>query len=807
MNRLLSHRLTLLCTLTAVLLVGCRPGQNTIARQGVLDLRAWEFNRQGQITLTGEWEFYWQQFLTPQDFPQPQPAHYVFLPARWNGYKLEDNVLSGEGYATYRLTLLVNSEMPLALRMPWVETAYRLYVNGREVQTVGVVGKTAETTTPQRQPQIIQLPLQTEQIELVLQVANFHHYIGGPRRHIWLGTQTSITQSHEEALAVELFVSGTLVMMAVYHFSIFLFRKTDLAPFYLTIFCFGSALRLLLFGESFLLRLFPWLNWELAIRLDMITIALGVPLIEGFFLAIFPKYFSPKVIKATVIIGILFGLTVILAPAAISTRVAFFYQSVLFAVMLYTYYVFYFIVRDRQPGGMLLLVGTGAITTATINDILSSNQVLTTSYVAPFGISIFVFAQAFVLARHFSDAYERAEQLSVELEHRVQQRTAALQEAEMKYRTLVEQIPAVTYIDTPDQMAKAVYISPQIKPLLNYSPDEIMSHPEIWFESLHPEDYKQAMASIEHTLKNGRASLEYRLLTRDKQVVWVRDESVLVCDDKGQPQFVQGVMIDITERKRTEDALALARDEALAASELKSEMLAKVSHELRTPLGAILGYVELLQEGIYGPLVEKQKQTLQKITHNAEFLTTLVSELLDQGQLETGKLVLNCEPFELREMAEQVYSHMKTLAQAKSLTLTLDVAATVPNSLWGDETRIKQILVNLVTNAIKFTRKGSVHILIDAPTPDGWVMQVTDTGIGIPLEAQTYIFEPFRQVDGSSTREQMGYGLGLSIVKQLTTLMGGEILLESQVGKGSIFTVTLPFLQPDTPPRLHDVLV
>lgn len=805
MNRLLSHRLTLLCTLTAVLLVGCRSGQNTVAQQGVLDVRAWNFEQQGQLTLTGEWEFYWQQFLTPQDFPQP--PHYVFLPARWNGYVFDGVTLSGEGYATYRLTLLVDPEIPLAVRMPWVETAYRLYVNGREVQTVGVVGKTAETTTPQRQPQIIQLPTQTEQIELVLQVANFHHFIGGPRRPIWLGTPASITQSHEEALAVQLFVSGTLVMMAAYHFSIFLFRKTDVAAFYLTIFCFGSALRLLLYGESFLLHLFPWLNWELAIRLDMLTIALGVPLIEGFFLAVFPKYFSPKVIKATVVIGTLFALTVIFAPSTISTHVSFLHQSVLFAVMLYNYYVFYFIVRDRQPGGLLLLVGTGAITLATLNDILSSNQVLTTSYVAPFGISVFVFAQAFVLARHFSNAYDRAEQLSVELEHRVQQRAAALQEAEMKYRTLVEQIPAVTYIDTPDPMAKAVYISPQIKTLLNYSPDEVTTHPEIWHNSLHPDDVEQAMAAIEHTLKNGRASVEYRLLTRDKQMVWVRDESVLVCDNKGQPQFVQGVMIDITDRKHTEDALALARDEALAASELKSEMLAKVSHELRTPLGAILGYAELLQEGIYGALVEKQQQTLQKITRNAEFLTTLVSELLDQGQLETGKLVLNCEPFELREMAEQVYSHMKTLAQAKGLTLTLDVAANVPNSLWGDETRIKQILVNLVTNAIKFTRKGSVHIFIDASASDNWVMQVRDTGIGIPLEAQTYIFEPFRQVDGSSTREQMGYGLGLSIVKQLTTLMEGKILLESQVGKGSIFTVTLPFLQPNTPSPPRDVLV
>lgn len=174
-----------------------------------------------------------------------------------------------------------------------------------------------------------------------------------------------------------------------------------------------------------------------------------------------------------------------------------------------------------------------------------------------------------------------------------------------------------------------------------------------------------------------------------------------------------------------------------------------------------------------------------------------MNELLDQAQLEAGRLGLHISTFVLADMVNQVHAQMEVLAQAKGLSLTTQIAAEIPAALSGDPIRLQQILVNLVGNAIKFTKTGLIHISCYKPDQTHWAMQVSDTGPGIPIEAHALIFEPFRQVDGSETREHGGAGLGLSIVKQLVTLMDGEITLDSEMRQGSTFTVVLP-LEPIT---------
>jgi signal transduction histidine kinase len=246
------------------------------------------------------------------------------------------------------------------------------------------------------------------------------------------------------------------------------------------------------------------------------------------------------------------------------------------------------------------------------------------------------------------------------------------------------------------------------------------------------------------------------------------------------------------ERMRAERALALARDQALEASRLKSQLLANVSHDLRTPLGAILGHTEMLQRGIYGVLLDKQLSITQRIISNTTNLTEMVNKLLDEAQLEAGTLQLAISSFAPTELIEQLQTTVKVLAEAKGLQLSCHIAPDVPPNLSGDPDRLHQILTNLVGNAIKFTEQGAVKVHIYRPDKIHWAMQVSDTGPGIPAEAQSYIFEAFRQVDGTATRKHGGSGLGLSIVKQLTSMMGGQVMLESKIEQGSTFTILLP---------------
>ncbi len=241
------------------------------------------------------------------------------------------------------------------------------------------------------------------------------------------------------------------------------------------------------------------------------------------------------------------------------------------------------------------------------------------------------------------------------------------------------------------------------------------------------------------------------------------------------------------------EKLEQARDQALEALNLKAQILANVSHDARTPLNVITLRVEMLQRGLYGNLTEQQNELLGTILVSARQLLFFINNLLDQAQLEAGKVTLDRVAFAPAELLTEIEISMLPLATRKGLKLTTEVDANLPQKLWGDPHRLNQIVSNLVVNAIKFTDQGMVKVRLCRPDDTHWALQVSDTGPGIPAEAQGRIFEAFWQVDGSSTRKvARGVGLGLSIVKQLTALMDGQVTVQSENGSGSTFTVTLP---------------
>lgn len=259
---------------------------------------------------------------------------------------------------------------------------------------------------------------------------------------------------------------------------------------------------------------------------------------------------------------------------------------------------------------------------------------------------------------------------------------------------------------------------------------------------------------------------------------------------------------DVTELKENESALAVARDQAMQAGNFKTQLLANVSHELRTPLGVILGYTDLMARKSYGDLNEKQLTVLGRIRDSTQYLDGLVSELLDQAQLDSGKLKLAETPFEPREVLIPTCNQLSVLAEAKKLSFNFEFSEEMPIAIIGDSQRLKQILVNLISNAVKFTEEGGITVQICRSAVAEWKMMVTDTGPGIPQESMKTVFEPFKQLPEAARVLRKGYGLGLSITKQIINLMGGEIKLESQVGVGTTFTVTLPLLIPTEP--THD---
>jgi signal transduction histidine kinase len=224
----------------------------------------------------------------------------------------------------------------------------------------------------------------------------------------------------------------------------------------------------------------------------------------------------------------------------------------------------------------------------------------------------------------------------------------------------------------------------------------------------------------------------------------------------------------------------------------RDDFVSLASHELRTPLSAVLGYIDMLKEDVYGPLTGQQRRAVERAAVNTEQLVSLINNLLDQAQIQAGGLTLNCVPFSPIKLVDSAQAAMTLAARRKGLKLTTSITDDVPAVLYGDFQRLRQVVANLLDNAVKFTDDGTIHLGLYKPDEQHWAVEVSDTGRGIPPEAQRGIFVPFRQVDDPMQREYRGAGLGLSIVRQLVDRMAGEIELESEVGLGSTFTIILP---------------
>lgn len=257
-----------------------------------------------------------------------------------------------------------------------------------------------------------------------------------------------------------------------------------------------------------------------------------------------------------------------------------------------------------------------------------------------------------------------------------------------------------------------------------------------------------------------------------------------VLDNSGQLESVIIILEDITEYKSSQQ-------QAAVGIESRNRLLANVSHELRTPLNAILGYSEMLEGGYGGELSEEQHELLSRIVTNSHQMIALVNNLLDQAQISENSIHLNIGEFAPQELFNNLRAAVEVLVEAKGLKYSQEIDPSMPATLRGDFYRLQQILINIVNNAIKFTEEGFIHARMQA-FEENWILQISDTGVGLTLEDLEKVFEPFEQVKSSMDHTHRGAGLGLSIVKQLVDLMDGEIEINSAPGSGSTFTISLP---------------
>jgi PAS domain S-box-containing protein len=817
--------LPVLVLLVLVVAGGCefRDPQQPLAVRGVLDLTQWDFDRRGPAELSGEYEFFWNQHLSPGEFHPPAPPHpsgFIEVPGFWNGYRLNDSELRGSGYATYRLTVrLPAAGIHLGLKVSEVSTAYRLYVDGIEMVAVGVAGKNLETGVPRQYPVLLSFTPDSDRIVLLFQVSNFHHRRGGLWELITLGKAEQIARLHERDRGLDFFLLGGIFVMAVYHLGLFLARRKFRSTLYFGIFCFLVALRLFTTGERYLVQIMPVLDWELLVKIEYLSFYLAVPVFGMFIQSLF-SVFSRKLLRVVLFLGGTFSLLVLLAPVRVFSYSLPAYELITLALMGYTFRVMLSESVQRQPEALVFLAGTILLCIAALNDILYVERVVNTGFFAPLGLFVFVFAQAFILYLRIIKAFTLVETRSVELRDTLESYKQevldrmrieeALRESEEKYRTILNSIQEGYY--EVDLRGNMMFCNDSLCGIIGYSRDELIGMNNRQY--MPREAFQRVYETFLRVYKTGEATkaFDWEVISKDGAKKIVEASVTLIRDKKSAPTGFRGVVRDITDRKKAEEQARVHQQQLMQASKMAAlgVLVSGVAHEINNPNNFIMLNTPILREAweralpvldgyykengdflmsgmMYSEMREQMPKLLSGVAQGAERIKQIVANLKSYVRGDGGDL---SPAVDLNAVIRSSLSLISNVIKNATDHFKVNYEADLP-LVRGSFQRLEQVIINLIQNACQALtdrKKGLFVTTGRAAGGAGVVVTIHDEGSGIRPEDLPRIREPL-----FTTRQDAGgIGLGLSISSKIIEEHRGSLRFVSEPGKGTTVTITLP---------------
>jgi len=638
--------------------------------------------------------------------------------------------------------------------------------------------------------------------------------------------------------------------MALYHLGLFSLRRKERSSLFFGLFCLIIALRILTTGERYILLLFPGIDYEIMVKLDYLTFYFAVPLFIQYFYSLFSYRLSKIICMLATVIGLVFGALVILFPVKIFSNTLSLYQVFTLSMFIYATAVLVIASFKKEFKAIIFLAGFSILFLLSVNDMLYALNIIRTEYMVQLGLFIFIFSQAYLLSRYFSKAFTTIEIQSeklkktnrdfiIEIKER-RQAEKSLKESHERFLNVLDSINADVYVAdmntyeilfmnkhmresfgadyvgdicwkvfrkesepcrhctnekllNPAGKATGVYVWECQNPItgrwyINYDRAIKWDTDRLVRLQIATDVTDRKLAEV--TLQRANDELEKRVAERTAEILEANEV----------------LRQEIEERKQAQRATRNAKRAAEIANHAKSEFLANMSHELRTPLNHIIGFTELILDKSFGELNEIQEEYLNDVHSSSGHLLSLINDILDLSKVEAGKLEYRPTEVHIRKIITNSLIMIKEKAMKSDIKIFNELDD-IPESIQADERKLKQILYNLLSNAVKFTPNGgSIHLAakrtsdsdiqvqnVRASSKDYIQISVKDSGIGLKNENLASIFQPFEQVENSSSRRFQGTGLGLSLTKSLVELHGGRIWAESEgEDLGAIFSFTLP---------------
>jgi len=790
--------------------------QNTpVVKDGLINLTEWNFAKDGIVNLSGQWKFYWNRHIPPEQIgSQDLSSNSILMkvPGTWNGYSVQDKKISGNGYATYYLRVLIDPKQThLALKLLDMSSSYRLYINGRQMASSGFPGKVSKKTIPYYQPMVAKFENHLAQLDIVVHVSNFHHMLGGLWEPILLGSEKEIRIDRERHLLIMFFLLGSIFIMGTYHLVLFGIRPKDRSTLYFGIFCLLISIRILCTGERYIIQIFPSISYEMLLKSIYISFYLCVPFFAMYTRLLFPKEVSNTIINLVKASGIFLSIFVLFLSAKIYTYSMTIFQVLTLLMLIYVVGITFQAVKKKRQGASIFAIGMGILSLSVVNDILCARQIISTGHFVPAGLFVFMFSQAVIITKKFSTAFATAEKQKTdllmtisaykdELDKRKSIQTA-LVKSERQFSDLFNSITDLIY--TLDIKGRFISANPAMPILLGYDTDELLGRSVADF--MEPK-YKSEFDTgfLEVAKKQGYHEGIGCYLKKNGEKIYVEYKNFLI-NQEGDNPYISGIGKDVTGEILSDKKVEKLQKQRMQSQKMEAigTLAGGIAHDFNNILSGIFGYAQLTEAHINEP--EKAKKHIRNLLKGAQRASDVVRQILTfSRQSEYEKKPLKLSGL-LNETLELIRSSIPSHIVIKKNIFSQKM-------IMADQTQIHQVIMNLCTNAYHaMNSKGGVltvglhdievfeqenGINIKMPAGNYIKLEISDTGHGIDKKNMDKIFDPY-----FTTKEiGKGTGMGLAMIDGIVKNHNGFIKLYSEVGHGTTFQVFWPVIEQNTSP-------